>query len=201
MERKQHWEHLFESKAPTEVSWFQREPTLSLRLLDAAGLHAHSWVIDIGGGDSCLVDHLLARGVRCVTVVDISGAALRRAAERLPGAPVTWIEGDVTGPWTAPPVDLWHDRAVFHFLTEAQDRSRYIEHLRDILKPQGQAIFATFAPDGPSKCSGLPVRRYSADGLSAELGPRFRLLETLDDDHQTPSGGVQRFCYSRFIRE
>jgi len=158
-------------------------------------------VIDIGGGDSRLVDHLVARGVRCVTVVDISGAALRRAAERLPGAPVTWIEADVTGPWTASPVDLWHDRAVFHFLTDASDRRRYLEHLLNILKPGGQAIFATFALDGPSKCSGLPVMRYSAATLSAELGPRFRLVETLDDEHQTPSGGVQKFCYSRFVRD
>jgi SAM-dependent methyltransferase len=158
-------------------------------------------VIDIGGGDSRLVDHLIARGVHCVTVVDISGAALRRAAARLPAAPVTWIEADVTGPWTAPPVDLWHDRAVFHFLTEAQDRSRYLDHLLNILKPGGQAVFATFALDGPSKCSGLPVMRYSAATLSAELGPTFRLVETLDDEHRTPSGGVQRFCYSRFIRD
>jgi SAM-dependent methyltransferase len=158
-------------------------------------------VIDIGGGDSRLVDHLIARGVRCVTIVDISGAALRRAAARLPGAPVTWIEADVTGPWTAPPVDLWHDRAVFHFLTDAADRSRYREHLLNILKPGGQAVFATFALDGPSKCSGLPVMRYSAATLSAELGPKFRLVETLDDEHRTPGGGVQRFCYGRFIRD
>ena len=148
------------------------------------------------------MDHLIARGVHCVTVVDISGAALRRAAARLPGgAPVTWIEADVTGPWTAPPVDLWHDRAVFHFLTDALDRSRYHEHLLNILKPGGQAVFATFALDGPSKCSGLPVMRYSAATLSAELGPKVRLVETLDDEHRTPSGDVQRFCYSRFIRD
>jgi SAM-dependent methyltransferase len=158
-------------------------------------------VIDIGGGDSRLVDHLVARGVQCVTVVDISGTALRRAAARLPLAPVTWIETDVTGPWTAPPVDLWHDRAVFHFLTDGSDRSRYLEHLLNILKPGGQAVFATFALDGPSTCSGLPVMRYSAATLSAALGPGFRLVETLHDDHQTPSGSVQNFCYSRFIRE
>jgi len=158
-------------------------------------------VIDIGGGDSRLVDHLVARGVRCVTILDISGAALRRAAERLPGASVTWIEADVTGSWTTPQVDLWHDRAVFHFLTDASDRSRYVEHLMNILKPRGQAIFATFALDGPSKCSGLPVMRYSAATLSAELGPRFRLVETLDDEHETPSGGMQKFCYGRFVRD
>jgi len=147
------------------------------------------------------VDHLVARGVRCVTVLDISGMALRRAAERVSGAPVTWIEADVTGSWTASPVDLWHDRAVFHFLTDASDRGRYLEHLLHLLKPRGQAVFATFALDGPSKCSGLPVMRYSAATLSAALGPRLRLVETLDEEHHTPSGAVQKFCYSRFIRD
>ena len=153
------------------------------------------------GGSFTVARGSISLSLYSVTVVDISGAALRRAAARLPGAPVTWIEADVTGPWTAPPVDLWHDRAVFHFLTEAQDRSRYLDHVLNILKPGGQAVFATFALDGPSRCSGLPVMRYSAATLSAELGPTFRLVETLDDEHRTPSGGVQRFCYSRFIRD
>jgi SAM-dependent methyltransferase len=142
----------------------------------------------VGGGDSRLVDHLVARGLRCVTVVDISGVALSRAMERLPGAPVTWIEADVAGEWSAPPVDLWHDRAVFHFLADAADRARYVEHLRRILKSGGQAIIATFALDGPPKCSGLPVVRYSPETLSAELGPEFRLDETLRDEHHTPRG-------------
>jgi SAM-dependent methyltransferase len=158
-------------------------------------------VIDIGGGDSRLVDHLIARGVQCVAVLDISGVALRRAAARLPGAPVAWIEADVTGEWTAQPVDLWHDRAAFHFLTEAAERARYVDRLTRTLKPGGQAIVATFALDGPPKCSGLPVMRYSAETLSRELGPTFRLVETLTDEHHTPTGGMQRFCYNRFIRE
>ena len=157
-------------------------------------------MIDIGGGDSRLVDHLIGREIRCVTVVDISGAALRRAAERLPGASVRWIEADVTGLWTAPPVDLWHDRAAFHFLTDAAERVRYVEHLTNILKPGGQAIIATFALDGPPKCSGLDVVRYSPETLAAELGPTFRLVDTLTDEHHTPMGGVQLFHYSRFIR-
>jgi SAM-dependent methyltransferase len=157
-------------------------------------------VIDIGGGDSRLVDHLIGRGIRCVTVVDISGAALRRAAERLPAAPVKWIEADVTGAWAAPPVDLWHDRAAFHFLTDATDRARYIERLTNTLKTDGQAIIATFGLNGPPKCSGLAVMRYSAETLAAELGPIFRLVETLDDEHHTPAGGVQRFSYNRFVR-
>ena len=158
-------------------------------------------MIDIGGGDSRLVDHLVDRGVRCVTVVDISGAALRRAAERLPGAPVTWMEADVTGDWSTPPVDIWHDRAAFHFLTDATDRARYVEHLTTTLKPDGQAIIATFGLNGPAKCSGLDVVRYSAETLAAELGPTFRLVETLRDEHHTPVGGVQAFCYNRFIRQ
>ena len=157
-------------------------------------------MIDIGGGDSRLVDHLIARGVRCVTVVDISGAALRRAAARLPGTPVNWIEADVTSAWTAPHADIWHDRAAFHFLTDPTDRARYVERLWSVLKPGGHAIVATFALDGPPRCSGLDVVRYSAGTLAAELGPRFRLVETLTDEHHTPMGTVQAFCYNRFIR-
>ena len=133
-------------------------------------------------------------------MLDISGAALRRSADRLPGAAVRWIEADVTGPWAVPSVDLWHDRAAFHFLTDASDRARYVEHLTAALKPGGQAIVATFALDGPPKCSGLPVMRYSAETLSAQLGPAFRLVDSVSDEHRTPSGGVQRFCYNRFIR-
>jgi len=135
-----------------------------------------------------------------MTVVDISGAALRRAADRLPGSPVTWIETDVTGAWTARPADLWHDRAAFHFLTDPTDRARYLERLTSIVKPGGQAIIATFGLNGPPKCSGLPVMRYSADTLAAELGSTFRLVETLDDVHHTPMGTLQSFCYNRFIR-
>ena len=146
------------------------------------------------------MDHLIARGVSCVTVVDISGAALRRAKDRLPHAPVIWIEADVAGDWSAPAVDFWHDRAVFHFLTNEGDRARYFEHLMETLKPGGQAVIATFAPDGPPKCSGLPVVRYSAEALAAELGAEFRLLETVSEAHRTPLCTVQPFSYTRFVR-
>ena len=146
------------------------------------------------------MDHLVARGVRCVTVVDISGAALRRASARLPGAPVNWVEADVTSSWTAPQADIWHDRAAFHFLTQVADRARYVEHLSNILRPSGQAIIATFGLDGPPRCSGLDVVRYSAETLAAELGPGFRLVETLNEDHHTPMGTVQAFSYNRFVR-
>jgi trans-aconitate methyltransferase len=149
------------------------------------------------------VDHLVAREVRCVTVLDISGAALARARARLGDAQhrVTWIDADVTGDWAVPRVDVWHDRAVFHFLTDAADRARYLERLRQGLPSGGTAVIATFAPDGPEKCSGLPVARYSAGELAATLGPEFRLVETIPELHATPSGATQSFQYSRFVRE
>ena len=161
-------------------------------------------MIDVGGGDSRLVDRLLARGVRCLTVLDISAVALSRARERL-GAKadrVIWVEADVAGPRTiaAHPVDMWHDRAVFHFLTDAGDRAQYVEHASRLLKPGGTVIVGTFAPDGPERCSGLPVCRYDAAGISAEFGPRFSLIETTDEAHQTPSGAIQRFCFVRLSR-
>jgi SAM-dependent methyltransferase len=154
-------------------------------------------VIDVGGGDSRLVDRLVARGIECITVVDISGIALRRAQNRLPNAPITWIEADVAGEWSVAPADFWHDRAVFHFLTDAADRASYVEHLKKNLKPGGQAIIATFALDGPPKCSGLPVVRYSPETLAAELGASFHLEETTRETHPTPFGNTQEFWYSR----
>ena len=157
-------------------------------------------MIDVGGGDSRLVDRLVARGLTCLTVVDISGAALRRAKARLPNAPVTWIEADVTAEWSAAPADIWHDRAVFHFLTDAADRARYVEHLTRTLKPGGQAVMATFAPAGPPTCSGLAVARYSPEALATELGAAFRLEDSVRETHRTPSGATQEFWHSRLTR-
>ena len=148
-------------------------------------------MVDVGGGESRLVDALLARGLDCLAVLDVSAEALAYAKTRV-GAraqTVTWIEADVTAPWSLQPMDIWHDRAVFHFLVEAEDRSRYVAHLRDTLKPAGSAIIATFALDGPATCSGLPVVRYSAQTLAAELGEDFQLVETRAWQHVTPSGG------------
>jgi len=202
MDPKSHWEQIYRTKPSNGMSWFQREPGLSLRLLDAAGLGPTSRVIDIGGGDSRLVDHLVERRVCGVTVLDVSGTALARAKARLgpKQAAVTWIEADVTGEWSAPPADIWHDRAVFHFLTQAEDRASYVAHLRQTLKQGGAVVISTFALDGPEKCSGLPVIRYSAETLGAELGREFHLSETASELHRTPFGTVQSFCYSRFTR-
>ena len=153
----------------------------------------------MGGGDSRLVDHLVGR--TCVAVLDVSGAALQRARERLgPASDIpTWIEADVTAEWSVEPRDIWHDRAVFHFLTTPEDQARYVARLRAILKVQGSAIIATFAPDGPEKCSGLPVARYSPETLAGELGPTVRLIESIPYVHTTPWGATQSFQYSRFV--
>jgi len=159
-------------------------------------------LIDIGGGDSRLVDTLVARGVTCLSVLDVSEAALDRARTRLGdlGSSVTWIATDVTAEWDIAPVDIWHDRAVFHFLVDADDRAVYGRRLRQTLKPGGAAIIATFAPDGPESCSGLPVARYSPATLASELGDDFRLVESVRHVHQTPWGAAQPFQYSRFER-
>jgi SAM-dependent methyltransferase len=202
MTRQTHWDRIYATKESHQVSWFQPEPTTSLRLLDAAGMTTSSCVIDIGGGDSLLVDSLLERELHCLFVLDVSDAALARAKTRLGARQrfVTWIEADVTGAWDVPSVDIWHDRALFHFLTDVEDRRRYVEHLRQAVNPDGAVIMATFALDGPATCSGLPVVRYAPETLSAELGSEFRLVESFTEAHHTPSGEVQSFCYTRFTR-
>ena len=160
-------------------------------------------MIDIGGGDSRLVDVLLARGCHCVTVLDISSAALARSKARLGPSQdrVTWIEADVTGSWPVPRVDVWHDRAVFHFLTDEADRAAYIAHVRAGLREGGSLILATFAPDGPDKCSGLPVMRYSPGTMGDVLGEGFRLVESIKEMHSTPWNSQQAFSYTRWLRD
>ena len=200
MSAQEHWNHVYETKASDAVSWFQPEPQTSLELLDAVGLNNTSCLIDVGGGDSRLVDSLLARGVECVTVLDISAAAIARARRRLGSRSscVNWIVADVTDEWTAAPQDFWHDRAVFHFLVEERDRTRYVERLGRVLTPGGHAIIATFAPAGPTKCSGLPVMRYSAESLQAALGAKFLLVRSLLEPHATPMGTTQSFLFAVF---
>lgn len=202
MERAAHWNTVYTAKPEHDVSWFEAVPEISLRMMEAAGLTADTCVLDVGGGDSRLVDALIARGLDCLAVLDVSGAALHRAKARLgPRASVPiWIEADVTGDWSLEPMDIWHDRAVFHFLTDPGDRARYCAHLRQTLKVGGTAIIATFAPDGPDRCSGLPVARYSPEALSREIGPDLTLVEDVAYAHTTPWGATQSFQYSRFRR-
>ncbi len=201
MEPKSHWETIYRQKRPGEVSWYQPHLNVSLSLLANAGLSAGSRIIDVGGGASTLVDDLLARGVSDVTVLDISGHALAVSKARLGERAdrVTWMEADIRRvPLPAASYDLWHDRAVFHFLTKAEDRRRYLATMREALKPGGHAILATFALQGPPRCSGLDVVRYSPATLYAEVGGDFRLIEALDEDHRTPANAVQQFLYCRF---
>jgi trans-aconitate methyltransferase len=202
MSRTEHWDAVFASKREDGVSWFEAMPTVSLRLMEAAGLTQETCVFDVGGGDSNLVEHLAARGLECLAVLDVSGAALQRARNRMrsaSGIPI-WIEADVTSAWVLKPMDIWHDRAAFHFLIVSSDRAEYRSHLLQTLKPGGTAIIATFAPDGPDKCSGLPVIRYSPETLQQELGPLFDLVESVPHIHRTPWGTTQSFQYSRFKR-
>lgn len=199
---KSHWEEVYAEKSDVEVSWHQNIPTVSLDLADAAGIDASSVVIDVGGGTSRFVDCLLDRGVEDVTVLDVSEPALAAARARLGarGGDVRWIVADVTV-W--PPdrrFDLWHDRAVFHFMTDPADRDAYVERLNKTLRPNGQAIISTFALDGPERCSGLPVARYSPETLAETLGPRFDLVTDRRHRHVTPWGTEQSFQFSLFRR-
>jgi len=194
-----HWNAVYTKQPPGSSSWFQPSPRVSLELLERAGMTPASCVIDVGGGDSGLVDCLVERGLTCLYVLDASRVALARARTRLGERQrtVRWIEADVTGDWDAPQVDIWHDRALFHFLTDSETRRKYIEHLGRTVRPGGAVIIAGFALDGPTRCSGLAVVRYSPETLAAELGAGFVVVESLREEHVTPSGAVQAFCYTR----
>ncbi len=203
MDRKQHWEDVYRQKQPNEVSWFQPKAEISIALIKASGIAPADPVIDVGGGASRLVDSLLDAGYRDVSVLDIAAAAMAHSRERLAGraAQVNWLEADATAFTPPQQYALWHDRAVFHFLTDPADRSAYRKALDAGLCSGGHLIIATFAPDGPDTCSGLPVRRYSPEALSAELGEGFVLAETATETHQTPAQKEQRFVYCRFIKK
>ena len=200
--RRAHWQGVYARKNEDEVSWYQARPATSLQLIANTGLGKDAAIIDAGGGASRLVDHLLDAGYTDVTVLDIAEAALAKARARLAerAGRVRWIAADLLTWQPERPFDIWHDRAVFHFLTDADDRRRYVEVLKAALKPDGQVIIATFAPDGPEKCSGLPVMRHSPQSIAAELGAGFELVETADEHHVTPAGKVQHFNYARLKR-
>ena len=199
---KQHWEHVYETKATDTVSWYQEHAARSLEMIHETGVSKQAAIIDVGGGASTLVDDLLAEGYSDLTVLDLSGAALAAARHRL-GAlagKVTWLEADVTRiPLPRHHYDIWHDRAVFHFLTDARDREAYVQRVFHAVKPGGHVIVATFAEDGPEQCSGLPVMRYTADQLHNQFGAAFRLERHSKEAHHTPAGKVQQFvyCYCR----
>lgn len=204
MERKAHWENIYTTKPQTEVSWYQEHAIRSLKLVKSTGAGVSAQIIDVGGGASTLVDDLLAGGFANLTVLDISSAALEAAKERLgpcSARKVTWLEADITQ--AALPLqafDIWHDRAVFHFLADEEDRRRYISAMSHALKPGGHIIIATFAADGPLKCSGLNIVRYSPEELRAELGEAFKLIESHEENHLTPFDTTQKFSYCLFLK-
>jgi 2-polyprenyl-3-methyl-5-hydroxy-6-metoxy-1,4-benzoquinol methylase len=203
LSEKTHWENAWSKADPQGKSWYQTEAATSLALIDAAAIAHNEAIIDVGGGASTLVDTLLQRGYENLSVLDISDAALQCAQARL-GAQsraIKWLCEDATN-WTpAHPFRLWHDRAVFHFLTTEEQRAKYHAIAQGAIVPGGHLVIATFAEDGPQKCSGLPVRRYSAGMLAAEFSPNFTLVEAVNEAHTTPGGSIQKFQYCRFLRD
>lgn len=196
-----HWDDAY-AQGETTRSWFETEPVMSLRMIDAAGVRATASVADIGGGTSRLVDHLLARGHDDVTVVDVSAAALRIAADRLgdDAAKVQWVHADIREFSPGRVFDVWHDRAVLHFLTEEVDQRRYRDILDAATGSGAAAVFGCFAPDGPTHCSGLPVMRRDADDLADFLGAEWSMVARDRELHTTPSGAVQPFTWATFVR-
>ena len=202
MNTKTHWEHIYETKAPTQVSWYQEHARFSLQYIRSTGIQKTDAIIDVGGGASTLVDDLVADGYQQISVLDVSAVALQLARQRLGthAVEVNWIESDVTqADLPEQAYDLWHDRAVFHFLTQALDRQRYIHTVRQAVRKGGHVIVATFAPDGPDQCSGLDVVRYSPESLHHEFGEGFDMVDSTRETHHTPFGTEQKFiyCYCR----
>jgi len=189
-----YWDARYASIGDQNVSWFQPEPTTSLELIGHVATAGAS-VVDVGGGASRLVDHLLAAGYRDLTVVDLSAEALRASRERVGDAPVTWVAADLRHWQPARAFDVWHDRAAFHFLTATDDQDRYWQLVRETVPPGGHVVIATFALDGPESCSGLPVARYSSAGLATAMGAGFTVVETCPEVHRTPGGGSQSFTW------
>lgn len=204
MNRHQHWENIHAAKAPDQVSWYAPHLEVSLDLFHRIQLPRSASIIDIGSGQSTLADDLLARGYANLTLLDISHAALDANRKRLGNSAgsIHFLAADVTTA-SLPPArfDLWHDRAVFHFLTEPKDRAAYIARLTQSLKPGGHLILATFGPQGPTRCSGLDTLRYDAPTLQSELGNRFRLIQSSTHLHETPAGANQQFLYCHFQLE
>ena len=198
MDKQTHWEKVYQTKAADAVSWYRPHLEKSLAFIRRAASDLSAAIIDVGGGESTLVDDLLADGYRDVTVLDISPTAIETAKKRLEGKAkdVAWLAADITK--TDLPrqrYDVWHDRAVFHFLTEPQQRAAYVRQVLLALKPGGHVIVATFGPEGPQKCSGLDVMRYDADALHDEFGAGFQLVESATELHATPFGTTQQFVY------
>lgn len=199
-ERKKHWENIYYTKNFTEVSWYQAKPETSLSFLEEFNIEKTAKIIDIGGGDSYLVDHLLNLGYENVTVLDISEAALKKAQERLgeKGTKVTWIVADIATFVPTEQYDFWHDRAAFHFLTKEDDISNYLQSIQQGLKPTGVLILGTFSEQGPLKCSGIEIKQYSETSMNERLKAFFDKIKCITVDHITPFSTIQNFIFCSF---
>jgi 2-polyprenyl-3-methyl-5-hydroxy-6-metoxy-1,4-benzoquinol methylase len=198
VDSKAHWEKVYRTKQPREVSWYRPHLDISLQLIEEASPNRDAQIIDVGGGESTLVDDLLARGYPNLSILDVSLTALDVTKQRLGASAdtVKWVSGDVTTTaFMRDQYDVWHDRAVFHFLTESKEREAYVRQVARAVKPRGHVIVATFGPEGPTQCSGLNVVRYDADALHSEFGMGFQLVKHLIELHQTPAGSIQQFTY------
>jgi 2-polyprenyl-3-methyl-5-hydroxy-6-metoxy-1,4-benzoquinol methylase len=198
VDAKTHWDKVYTTKAPDAVSWYRAHLETSLALIERAASGKSASIIDIGGGESTLIDDLLLRGYRDLAVLDVSQVAVDVTKKRLGDAAhqARWIVADVTeAPLDQRAYDVWHDRAVFHFLTQPKQREAYVRQVAHAVRPGGHVIVSTFGPEGPRKCSGLDVVRYSADSLRMEFGPCFHLVESSSELHQTPFGTTQQFLY------
>lgn len=202
MDVKTHWEKIYTTKAPNQLSWYRPHLESSVALIERAASERSASIIDVGGGESTLVDDLLARGYRNVSVLDVSQTAIDVTKKRLKDAAehVHWMVGDVTkAEFALKAYHAWHDRAVFHFLTSDEQRAAYVERVARAVRTGGHVIVGTFGPEGPTKCSGLEVVRYDAESLHDQFGTRFRLVESFKELHETPFGNTQQFvyCYCR----
>ena len=197
-----HWQGVYQRREPDQVSWYEPMPETSLEWIEKAGVRSDAAILDAGGGASALAGELVRQGYADVTVADISASAIERSQAALGelAGQITWVVADLRSHRFDRRYALWHDRAVFHFMVEDEDRDAYLAVLRAAIVPGGHLILATFGPQGPAECSGLPVRRYDAATLSALLGPGFRLLDSELADHRTPSGAKQQFLFAHFER-
>ena len=204
MDVRAHWDRIYSEKGSENVSWYSPHLEVSLAFIQQTGIEHSAAIIDVGGGQSTLVDDLLSRGFENVTVLDVSQTAIdaNRMRLREASARVCWLIADVTsGEFEPSAYDVWHDRAVFHFLTEAGNRAAYVRQVTRAVKPGGHVIVATFGPDGPMRCSGLEVVRYDEGSLQSQFGDRFRLVNSLTTMHHTPAGTMQQFLYCHFVVE
>ena len=200
-ERKKHWENVYETKAPYQVGWRQEVPQTSLDFIKSCGLKKSAEIIDVGGGDSKLIDHLLDEGFENITVLDISAKAIDKAKQRLgdKAENVNWIVSDILEFEPDTSYDIWHDRATFHFLTSPEEIEKYITIAQNFVT--GYLTIGTFSEDGPQKCSGLPVTRYNEETIAYAFKSGFEKMQCIREDHTTPSEKVQNFLFCSFMRK